>query len=217
MVIGHPLVGSVTLQTTFASPPQIGSAAAAHRRLRPHPIHPYVRRHSTMTTGEQTAECSRQLGVTEGGSAYAAVVARRAVPRLTSGPPKPIAKGPDSSEPAVSMEAAQGRKSPDLSGPLGGMPAGAPPPHAHVVPAGERRNKTPIFVSGVSDTRGFLKWLRESCPSGLTAQVKGDKLMHVPKTADGFRATVTALRSLDGSKGVSFTPYRCLRTAVCDC
>jgi hypothetical protein len=40
--------------------------------------------------------------------------------------------------------------------------------------------------------------------------------MLVPKTAIGFRATVIALRSLDGSKGVSFhtfslTKNRCVR------
>jgi hypothetical protein len=91
------------------------------------------------TMGEQTAECSSQLGTTEGGPAYAAVVARHAVPRLTSGPLKPVANGPDSSEPAVSTEAAQSRKSPDLSGPLSGMPAGITPLHAHVCP----RRRTP--------------------------------------------------------------------------
>jgi hypothetical protein len=31
--------------------------------------------------------------------------------------------------------------------------------------------------------------------------------MLVPQTADGFRATVSALRSLDGSKGVSFHTF----------
>jgi hypothetical protein len=40
--------------------------------------------------------------------------------------------------------------------------------------------------------------------------------MLVPKTANGFRATVSALRSLDGSKGVSFHTFslpedRCVR------
>ena len=34
--------------------------------------------------------------------------------------------------------------------------------------------------------------------------MKGEKLMLVPRTAEGFRATVSALRSLDGSNGVSF-------------
>jgi hypothetical protein len=32
---------------------------------------------------------------------------------------------------------------------------------------------------------------------GLTAQLKAEKLMVVPSTADGFRATVSALSSLD--------------------
>ena len=34
---------------------------------------------------------------------------------------------------------------------------------------------------------------------GLLAQIKGEKLVVVPRTADGFRATVSAVRSLDGS------------------
>jgi hypothetical protein len=59
---------------------------------------------------------------------------------------------------------------------------------------------------GVTDTRGFLTWLRASCPCSLTAQVKAEKLMVVPSTADGFRATVSALRSL-GGKGVSFHTF----------
>ena len=38
--------------------------------------------------------------------------------------------------------------------------------------------------------------MRASCPGGLTAQIKGEKLMVVASTADGFRAAVGALRSL---------------------
>jgi hypothetical protein len=46
--------------------------------------------------------------------------------------------------------------------------------------------------------------------------MKGEKLMIVPGTADGFRATVSALRSLDGSNGVTFHTFslaedRCVR------
>ena len=86
-------------------------------------------------------------------------------------------------------------------------------------PAAERQNRTPIYVTGVTDTRSFLAWLRALCPSGLSAQIKGERLMLVPVTADGFRATVTALRSLDGSKGVSFHTFslpedRCVRLLV---
>jgi hypothetical protein len=49
--------------------------------------------------------------------------------------------------------------------------------------------------------------------------MKGEKLMIVPGTADGFRATVSALRSLDGSKGVTFHTFslpedRCVRLLV---
>jgi len=81
----------------------------------------------------------------------------------------------------------------DMSGPLSGMPVGTTL-NAQVanacLPAGQRPNKTPIFISGVTDTRAFLAWLRESCPGGLMAQLKADKLMVVPSTADGFRAAV---------------------------
>jgi len=45
-----------------------------------------------------------------------------------------------------------------------------------------------------------LAWLRASCPGGLTAQLKAEKLMVVPSTANGFRAVVSALRSLDGGR-----------------
>jgi hypothetical protein len=93
-----------------------------------------------------------------------------------------------------------------MSGPLDGMPAGSTLT-AKDAPAGERHNKTPIFVSGGSDTRGFLTWLRTKCPSILSAHLKAEKLMVVPRTADGFRAMVSALRSLDGSKGVSLDTF----------
>jgi hypothetical protein len=73
-----------------------------------------------------------------------------------------------------------------------------------VIPAGERHNNTPIYVSGVTYTRGFLAWVRESYPSVLSSQIKGERLILVPKTADVFRAIVNALRSLDESKGASF-------------
>jgi len=69
------------------------------------------------------------------------------------------------------------------------------------LPAEERINKRPIFISGVDDTRAFLAWLRESCPSQLMAQLKAEKLV-IPATGDGFRAAVSALRSLHGKSGV---------------
>jgi hypothetical protein len=45
------------------------------------------------------------------------------------------------------------------------------------------------------------------CRSGLSAQIKEERLMLVPVTADGFRDTVVALRSLDGSKVVNFHTF----------
>ena len=94
---------------------------------------------------------------------------------------------------------------------------------AHVanpcLPAGERPNKTPIFIKGVGDTTAFLLWLRSSCPCDLTAQLKAENVIFVPSKADGFRATVRALRFLDGGKYVSFHTFslpqdRCVRLLV---
>jgi len=68
------------------------------------------------------------------------------------------------------------------------------------IPAGDLPNKTPIFISGVGDTRAFLAWLRASHLSGLTAKLNAEKQVVVPSTASGFRATVSSLRSLDGER-----------------
>jgi len=43
-------------------------------------------------------------------------------------------------------------------------------------------------------------WLRASCNGGLTAQLKAEKLIVVPSTANGFIAAVSALRSIDGGR-----------------
>ena len=75
------------------------------------------------------------------------------------------------------------------------------------LPAGERINKTPIFISGVNDTRAFLARLRGPCPIQLTAQLKAETLVVVPATADGFRAAVSTLLSLDRKNGASFHTY----------
>ena len=49
--------------------------------------------------------------------------------------------------------------------PLSGMPVGTTV-DAHVanpcLPAGERPNKTPIFITDIVDTIAFLAWLREA-------------------------------------------------------
>jgi len=65
----------------------------------------------------------------------------------------------------------------DMFGPLSDMPDGTTlndqVTNAYI-PAGQRPNKTPIFISGVTDTRAFLTWLRASCPFGLMAQLKSE-------------------------------------------
>jgi hypothetical protein len=174
--------------------------------------------------GELAALGSRQLDPTEGGLVRAAMAAGDASPQQPSGTHKSTAKGAYHSAPAVSSEADARRMSlGDMSGPLCGMPIGATT-YAQVAsnsaaPAPERHNKIPIYISGVTDTRGFLAWVLASCPSGLSAQTKGEKLMLVPRTAEGFRAAVSALRSLGGSKGLSFHTFslpedRCVRLLV---
>jgi hypothetical protein len=76
-----------------------------------------------------------------------------------------------------------------------------------VVTPGERRYKTPVYVSGVKNTRRFLDWIRAKSGSKLVAQMKGKILMLVPETAGGFRATIGALRYLDANEGVSFHTF----------
>jgi hypothetical protein len=156
---------------------------------------------NSTVTAEKAAVGSRQLVSPEGGVTYADALAGSVAPFQPSGSLKPTAIGSDLSEPAVSFETANRRMSEDMSGPLSDKPDGTTP-IAQVtntcLPAGERPNKTPIFISGASDTRGFVAWLRASCPGGLTAQSKGENLMFAPATADAFRAVVSVLRSLDG-------------------
>jgi hypothetical protein len=66
------------------------------------------------------------------------------------------------SEPAVSPETVNRRMSSDMSEPLSDMPDGTTI-RAQVantcLPAGDRPNKTPIFISGVRDTRAFSQFL----------------------------------------------------------
>jgi len=79
------------------------------------------------------------------------------------------------------------------------------------LPSGKRPNKTPTFISGVSDTRSFLAWLWASCSGALMAQLTGEKLMVVPLTDDGFRIAVSTLRSLGGKEGVRFHTFTLTR------
>jgi len=152
-------------------------------------------------TGVHAATCSRHLVSPEGGETYAAVLAGSVAPLKPNVSLKPTAMDSDPSESAVSSETVNRRMSSDMSGPLSDKPDGTTP-NAQVnntcLSAGERPNKTPIFILGARDTRAFLAWLRGSCPGGLTAQLKAEKLMVVPSTANDSRAVVSALLSIDG-------------------
>jgi hypothetical protein len=153
---------------------------------------------ASAVTDEQAANCSRQFGPAVGGETYAALLAGPVAPFPPSGSLKETAMGSDQSEPAVSSETDR-RMSHDMSGPLSYKPDGSTP-HAQVANtclAAGQRPKTPIFITGFSEVRSFLVGLGATCPGGLTAQLKGENLMVVPSPADGFRAVVCALRSLD--------------------
>jgi len=59
-----------------------------------------------------------------------------------------------------------------MSGPLSNTPDGTTANAQTAktcMPAGERPNKTPIFIARFHDARSFLVWLRASCPGLLTA------------------------------------------------
>jgi hypothetical protein len=95
----------------------------------------------------------------------------------------------------------------DMFGPLNGMPVGATipnpqPANPSAVNTGALRNRTPIYIMGVSDTRGVLACLRSCCLKGISAQMKGEQQMVVPGTADDFWAANTAIRYLVVSKSV---------------
>jgi hypothetical protein len=125
--------------------------------------------------------------------------------------------------PAASMETASRRTSPgalgDVSGPLSVAPIGTTSATVQankVIPHGRATQQNPgVSVRG-EKTRRFLEWIRAKSGRKLVAQMKGEILMLVPKTADSFRATIGALRSLDESEGVSFytsslSEDRCVR------
>jgi hypothetical protein len=60
-----------------------------------------------------------------------------------------------------------------------------------------------VYVSGVKETRKFIEWFRVKSGK-LAAQKQGEYLILVPERADGFRVTISALRSLGEGEGVSF-------------
>jgi hypothetical protein len=98
--------------------------------------------------------------------------------------------------PAATVEAAKRRTFSDLlqegNGPLSDAPVDTTSTaqvEKEVSPPGERRNKTQVYLSEVGNSGGFLKWIRENSGSSIVVQLKGEYLMPVPETADGFRDT----------------------------
>lgn len=95
-------------------------------------------------------------------AAVAHLDAHPAALKTPSGTVKPIAKGPGFQPGrASSTEVALRRRSPGASGDLSGLltvTSSDTASHAQVdKPApGERRNKTPVYVSGVKKTHSFL-------------------------------------------------------------
>ena len=106
-------------------------------------------------TGEQGATGRRLLLPPKGGATYVAVTATGVAAAISvleppTGPLKPTAKSSESSALAIAHEMTHRRNSPDMSGPLSGMPDGTTR-NAHVANerAGGRANKTPVFNTGV--------------------------------------------------------------------
>jgi len=67
-----------------------------------------------------------------------------------------------------------------MAGPLSDKPDSTTP-YTKVakacLPAGERPNKTTIFILGVRDTRGFLSLLRASCPDNQNKERDSGRLI----------------------------------------
>jgi hypothetical protein len=64
----------------------------------------------------------------------------------------------------------------------------------------------------VRKTRKFLEWIRAKSARKIVGQMKGETLMFVPETSDGFRATIGALWSLGEGHSVSFHTFLFRRT-----
>jgi len=113
--------------------------------------------------------CCRQPGPSRGGVKYTVVLVGPVAPSQPSGLLNPTAMESDPSENGVSMETTNRCISSDMSGPLSdrtdGTIANAQEASA-CLPAGEL-SVWPIFISGVSDTRSYLPWLRASSLGGL--------------------------------------------------
>jgi hypothetical protein len=113
--------------------------------------------------------------VLRGSVTYATLLAGSVAPLQPSGPLKPTAMDSDPSQSVVSPETANRRMSRDMSGPLIDIPDGTTV-STHVtntcLPAGERPNKTPIFISGLRVPVPSWTGCGRSALAALTAQLK---------------------------------------------
>lgn len=114
------------------------------------------------STGEQAVGGSRQLSLTDGGSAYATVVAGRAGLQQPSGQHKPFAKLAGNSERDASSEANIGHMYlADMSRPLCDMPDGI------ILNAQVAINSVALLSKRPNKT-----WLRALFPSSLSYQIR---------------------------------------------
>jgi hypothetical protein len=157
VVAGRPVTGANAGVDTSTTLPTKNGASGEGKRGRD------VK--SSRRTLPETKSSRDEKNVTVSTTAGGHLISHPTALKKPSGPPKLTAKGTGSlSVPVVSKEAAQRRTSPgapgDVSGPMGGTPTSTTPSSAQVekvVPPGERRNKTPVYVSGVKNHRSFLE------------------------------------------------------------
>ena len=153
-------------------------------------------------TSQATAVANKEATQRGAGSSQAAKAARDLAPI---------------SEAVTAAERATSRDPWVLAG-IGTEQKGSTPMEQESAP-GERVNKTPLFMKGVSNARSFLRWLKEKTGGDGSARIQGEKLVLVPNTADCFRATVKELRYMEPSGGMAFHTYslpedRCTRLLV---
>jgi hypothetical protein len=148
----HPTRSETALSTQFQQPPT-GSHSPYHSYKLCLLSNRRAGSPAVATDKRRPIQASGSLGPTEGGLAYAALVAGRAGPQQQSGPHKPKAKGSDHFEPVASSEEATRHMSLlELSGTLCGMPYGttsnAEVATSRVAPAGDQQTRRPYTSQG---------------------------------------------------------------------
>jgi hypothetical protein len=65
--------------------------------------------------------------------------------------------------------------------------------------------------------RRYLDWIFTKAASKLVAQIKVEIILLVPEIADGFRATIAPVLSLNQNEGVSFHTFLLLEDHTSYC